>query len=154
MITEYKYYLEKINRLLTDEEINNLIISYINTGNNIEDDYKSDFEKNENKKNILKFISNNTNTVFSKNYIQNKLNNLNDIELRQELIMNRDLQCQRNSFKEKLKIKSNKRDISLINEVEKPLVEQPYVKISINDIVSQNKSSKVNEKINLLFFYI
>jgi len=146
MNTEHKYYLEKINNLFKDEEVNNLLISYINSDEKINDEMKSESEKDENRKNILKFISYNRNTIFSKNYTQNILNKLDNIETCKENIMNKDLESQQESFKERLKIKTNKTKFPKIKENEIIIIE------SANYFSENIKNSQKNYlKVKYLF---
>jgi len=107
MMTEYKYYLEKFNKMLEDKENHYLILSYLNSPE------KNDNSKiykigSEVKKNILTLLSTTNNTLFSKNYTQNIIDKVNYIEAHKQKIINKDIENQEENFKERLKGKNSK----------------------------------------------
>ena len=104
---EYKYYLEKINKILEDEENHSLLSSYLNSKDIKEDCQENNF-KNEIKKNILMLLSTNYNTSFTKKYTQNIIDNVENLEAQKQKILLKDLESQDENFKERLKIKNQK----------------------------------------------
>jgi len=106
MNTEYKYYLDKINNILEDKNINDLLIEYLNSLDNIDNSFNLYSDYAQNRKNILKLITTNANTIFSKNYIEKIINRFFYFESQKENIIMKDLDNQQKLFKERLKNKS------------------------------------------------
>ena len=107
MQLEYKYYFEKINLLLKNEEIYSVFNEYINSKEN---------PTHENKNQILKMLSN-SNNLFSQNYTKNVLNKFDDIQNTRKNIINQDLEIQQEKFKQRLKQKYTKTEKIIQKEI-------------------------------------
>lgn len=118
MMTEYKYYFDKINALLKEDEISEILFKYLsndekyfknnpNSSSNCTNDVINPGE--DHKQNILKLISRNENSSFSKNYLKKILNKFDNIESQKDNIMNKDIENQQENFKKRLEMKSLQR---------------------------------------------
>ena len=151
MIVENKYYTEKINSMLEDKEIFEILQVYLNR-------IDEEDNLNENKKRILKFVSD---KYFSKNFANNKINKFDEEQNLKENIILKDLKDQEESLQRKtsnkfIRIRINTISITKDNEILENKLQQHNInfinkdkdhKIIRNDNKDFNSFNKSNKEI-------